>query len=230
MRRCGRFTCVPRRDTAASEDFRVRLPGYEPRLTPLPAGAAEPLSLMHAACFPDDPWDALPSRSFSPSMAFSAISHGVDEIPAGFVMARDLGGEAEILTLGVLPGCGGAASAGRCSTRSGRRRCGGVSARSSWKSRPITRRRGDSMARWASSGWAARARYYRRGRRADRRADPASADRSGAVRTQSDDARLSLRFYAMRSGWIWPDHPVAAMYSPLAPVRQATIWQAGRRS
>ena len=74
------------------------------RLAPLPAGAAEPLSLMHASCFPDDPWDAL---SFAQILAL----HGVfghlawlNEIPAGFVMARDLGGEAEILTLGVLPG------------------------------------------------------------------------------------------------------------------------------
>lgn len=74
------------------------------RLAPLPAGAGEPLPLMHAVCFPDDPWDAL---SFAQILAF----HGVfghlawqDEIPAGFVVARNLGGEAEILTLGVLPG------------------------------------------------------------------------------------------------------------------------------
>jgi hypothetical protein len=28
------------------------------RVAPLPAGAAEPLALLHAACFPEDPWDA----------------------------------------------------------------------------------------------------------------------------------------------------------------------------
>ncbi len=74
------------------------------RLAPIPAGAAEPLSLMHAVCFPDDPWDAL---SFAQILALQGVFGHLawqDEIPAGFVVARNLGGEAEILTLGVLPG------------------------------------------------------------------------------------------------------------------------------
>jgi [ribosomal protein S18]-alanine N-acetyltransferase len=84
-----------------------------PRITPIPNGAAEPLALMHRDCFPDDPWDA---TSFARLLAL----HGVfgylawldaaasddaptDDVLGGFILARDLGGEAEILTLGVLP-------------------------------------------------------------------------------------------------------------------------------
>jgi ribosomal-protein-alanine N-acetyltransferase len=80
-----------------------------PRIAPLPDGAAEPLSLMHAACFPEEPWDAF---SFERLLALHGVfgyvvwlgEDPLDDTPAGFVLARDLGGEAEILTLGVLPG------------------------------------------------------------------------------------------------------------------------------
>jgi ribosomal-protein-alanine N-acetyltransferase len=79
-----------------------------PRLAPIPAGAAEPLALMHASCFPEDPWDA---GSFERLLALHGVfgylawldETPIDEILGGFVLARDLGGEAEILTLGVLP-------------------------------------------------------------------------------------------------------------------------------
>ena len=74
-----------------------------PNLEPLPAGAAEPLSLMHGACFPDDPWDA---GAFAQLLALHGVFGYVawlDEAPSGFIVACDLGGEAEILTLGVLP-------------------------------------------------------------------------------------------------------------------------------
>lgn len=72
-------------------------------LEPLPAGAAEPLSLMHAACFPDDPWDAV---AIARLLAFDGVFGYLawrDGNPAGFVIARNLGCEAEILSLGVLP-------------------------------------------------------------------------------------------------------------------------------
>lgn len=80
-----------------------------PRLAPLPAGAAEPLSLLHAACFPDDPWD---TSAFAQILALHGVFGYVAwlgaaplyETPAGFAVARDLGGEAEILTIGVVPG------------------------------------------------------------------------------------------------------------------------------
>jgi len=79
-----------------------------PRIAPLSDGAAEPLSLMHAACFPEEPWDVL---SFERLLALHGVfgyvawlgEHPLDEALGGFVLARDLGGEAEILTLGVLP-------------------------------------------------------------------------------------------------------------------------------
>jgi [ribosomal protein S18]-alanine N-acetyltransferase len=84
-----------------------------PRIAPLAAGAAEPLSLMHASCFPEDPWDA---ASFEGLLDLYGIfgylawlgpdptdKDPTDENVAGFILARDLGGEIEILTLGVLP-------------------------------------------------------------------------------------------------------------------------------
>jgi ribosomal-protein-alanine N-acetyltransferase len=68
----------------------------------IPAGAAEPLSEMHRACFPEDPWDAdALGRILALSGAFGRLVWEGDT-PAGFVLARDLGGEVEILSLGVL--------------------------------------------------------------------------------------------------------------------------------
>jgi ribosomal-protein-alanine N-acetyltransferase len=101
-----------------------------PRLAPLPVTAAEPLALMHRACFPEDPWDA---EAFARLLAL----HGVfgrlawlGEAPAGFILARDLGEEAEILTLGVLPGmrrCGiGGMLLAAAVTEAGRRCLGSV--------------------------------------------------------------------------------------------------------
>lgn len=75
------------------------------QVTPLPtvAGAAAALSQMHRACFPEDPWD---DEAFSWLLALrGAFGHfgWCDDAAAGFILARDLGGEAEILTFGVLP-------------------------------------------------------------------------------------------------------------------------------
>ena len=83
-----------------------------PRIAPIPDGAAEPLALMHRACFPEDPWDA---ASFARLLALYGVFGYLawldeprrrrpgDDALGGFILARDLGGEAEILTLGVLP-------------------------------------------------------------------------------------------------------------------------------
>lgn len=65
---------------------------------------AAPLSAMHHACFPDEPWDAGSlERILALTGAFGFLAWEGTE-PAGFALARDLGGEIEILSLGVLPG------------------------------------------------------------------------------------------------------------------------------
>ena len=74
-----------------------------PQIAPLPPGAAAALAVMHRACFPEDPWDAAALNlilALSDSFGFWASA---DAAPAGFLLARDLGGEGEILSLGVLP-------------------------------------------------------------------------------------------------------------------------------
>ena len=73
------------------------------RVLPLPPGHALPLAAMHEACFPEDPWDAAAfDRILALSGVFGYLAWPVGE-PAGFILARDLGDEAEVLTLGVLP-------------------------------------------------------------------------------------------------------------------------------
>jgi len=58
---------------------------------------------MHRACFPEDPWDAPAlDRILALSGVFGFLGWQ-EESPAGFVLARDLGDEVEILSLGVLP-------------------------------------------------------------------------------------------------------------------------------
>lgn len=67
------------------------------------AGAAAALSQIHRACFPDDPWNA---DALDRLLALRGVfGYGVrhNGAAAGFVLVRDLGEEAEILTLGVLP-------------------------------------------------------------------------------------------------------------------------------
>ena len=71
----------------------------------LPAGAAEPLALLHAACFPEDPWDAAAlGRILALAGGFGFVAWQADT-PVGFALARDLGNECEILSLGVVPDC-----------------------------------------------------------------------------------------------------------------------------
>jgi ribosomal-protein-alanine N-acetyltransferase len=72
-------------------------------ITPLPAGAAEPLAVLHAACFPEDPWGAEAlGRILALSGGFGFVAWQADTL-VGFALARDLGNECEILSLGVLP-------------------------------------------------------------------------------------------------------------------------------
>ena len=64
---------------------------------------AAPLSLLHAACFPDDPWEP---RAMAGILAiagcFGQLAWEEDE-PTGLALAFDLGGECEIVVLGVDP-------------------------------------------------------------------------------------------------------------------------------
>lgn len=73
------------------------------QITPLPPGVAAPLSRLQGACFPEDPWDAAAlGRILALSGVFGYLVWEADS-PAGFILARDLGGEVEILSFGVLP-------------------------------------------------------------------------------------------------------------------------------
>ena len=73
------------------------------RLSPLSKVLAGPLSMLHCACFPEDPWNSLAIvEIMNVTGCFGRIAWA-DEMPAGFVLALDLGKECEILSLGVLP-------------------------------------------------------------------------------------------------------------------------------
>jgi ribosomal-protein-alanine N-acetyltransferase len=58
---------------------------------------------MHSAAFPEDPWDAdALERILGLSGGFGYLAWQEGAL-AGFILARDLGGEVEVLSLGVLP-------------------------------------------------------------------------------------------------------------------------------
>ncbi|HEX3535277.1 MAG TPA: GNAT family N-acetyltransferase [Stellaceae bacterium] len=73
------------------------------RIAAMPVTAAEPMARLHLACFPDEPWDA---EAFGRLLAlpgcFGCIAW-LRGTPIGFALARDLGTECEVLSLGVLP-------------------------------------------------------------------------------------------------------------------------------
>jgi ribosomal-protein-alanine N-acetyltransferase len=73
------------------------------RIAPLPPGAALPLSQLHRLCFPDDPWDEAACAAILGMPGCFGLLAWRDETPIGFVLALDLGGECEILSLGVVP-------------------------------------------------------------------------------------------------------------------------------
>jgi tRNA threonylcarbamoyladenosine biosynthesis protein TsaB len=77
------------------------------RITTLPMTAAVPLALLHRACFPDEPWDGeAMARILGLSGCFGRLAWAGGE-PCGFVLARDLGDECEILSVGVEPAARG---------------------------------------------------------------------------------------------------------------------------
>jgi ribosomal-protein-alanine N-acetyltransferase len=73
------------------------------RIAPIGGPAAEPLALLHAVCFPEDPWDAAALERILALSGCLAYCAWQADTPVGFVLARDLGEEFEILSLGVVP-------------------------------------------------------------------------------------------------------------------------------
>lgn len=64
---------------------------------------AVPLSELHRACFPDDPW---PPRAIAEIMSIAGFFGRIaceESEPAGLALAQGLGTECEILALGVAP-------------------------------------------------------------------------------------------------------------------------------
>jgi ribosomal-protein-alanine N-acetyltransferase len=73
------------------------------RIEPVSRAAAGPLSLLHRVCFPEDPWDVPAIAEIMGIPGFFGQLAWEKEAPAGFALALDLGGECEILSLGVVP-------------------------------------------------------------------------------------------------------------------------------
>ena len=73
---------------------------YAERVT---RGAASPISVLHRACFPEDPWDAGAIEQIMGIPGFFGRVGWAKTAPVGFALALALGEEAEIVSLGVLP-------------------------------------------------------------------------------------------------------------------------------
>jgi [ribosomal protein S18]-alanine N-acetyltransferase len=73
-------------------------------LHPVPHAELEALAALHAACFPDDPWDgpALGTVLAMPGTGGRVARTEAGEA-VGLLIDQCLGDDAEILTLGVLP-------------------------------------------------------------------------------------------------------------------------------
>jgi [ribosomal protein S18]-alanine N-acetyltransferase len=66
------------------------------------AALATPLSCLHRACFPDDPWAPSAIAEIMAIRGFFGRIAWEDDAPAGMALAQGLGGEGEVLTLGVV--------------------------------------------------------------------------------------------------------------------------------
>jgi ribosomal-protein-alanine N-acetyltransferase len=75
----------------------------ELRFEPVHPAAAVLLAALHAACFREDPWDAAAMAALIAMPGCFGRIACQDEAPVGFAIALDLGGECEILSLGVVP-------------------------------------------------------------------------------------------------------------------------------
>ena len=69
-----------------------------------PCGIAPSLAHLHRACFPEEPWDCEAILQIMKMPGFFARVCCAEDGPVGFAFALAVGEEAEILSLGVLPG------------------------------------------------------------------------------------------------------------------------------
>ena len=81
------------------------------RIEMLPHRAAGPISLLHAACFPEDPWDSEAIDQIMGISGFFGRVGWVKNDPIGFALAIALGDEAEIVSLDPSTDCGAVADA-----------------------------------------------------------------------------------------------------------------------
>lgn len=72
------------------------------RIEPASRLIAGPLSMLHRACFPEDPWNPAAMTDIMDMAGFFGRVAWEDERPVGFALALDLGKECEILSLGVV--------------------------------------------------------------------------------------------------------------------------------
>jgi [ribosomal protein S18]-alanine N-acetyltransferase len=62
-----------------------------------------PLSALHRVCFPEEPWEPQEMAKIMAIAGFFGRIAWEHDQPAGLALALDLGGECEILALGVVP-------------------------------------------------------------------------------------------------------------------------------
>ncbi len=72
-------------------------------LTPAACSLATPLSVLHASCFPQDPWDPKAVCEIIRMPGFFGRIAWETGDPVGFALAIGLGGECEVVALGVAP-------------------------------------------------------------------------------------------------------------------------------
>jgi [ribosomal protein S18]-alanine N-acetyltransferase len=75
------------------------------RIEPMSRAAAGPVSVLQQDCFPEDPWDMGDIERIMEIPGFFGLVGSELGSPIGFAFALAVGGEAEILSLGVQPGC-----------------------------------------------------------------------------------------------------------------------------
>ncbi len=72
------------------------------RFEPMSGAAAGPISVLHRACFPEDPWDLRAIEQIMAMPGFFGRIGWEEDMPVGFTLALDLGKESEIVSLGVV--------------------------------------------------------------------------------------------------------------------------------